>query len=152
NMRDNDWLIYAPFDELECPPSANSLEFKVMSHDVWITLRFSQRAKSELYEKIKSLLKEVYQDIKEQMRRIWPKNDWTERILNSMEFKEEQAKRMFESINEKIKEDPITLCTLEGYLIWPTNISMYKTYTVLPGQNIIAGSLMVNVGIGIEIA
>lgn len=151
SMRDNDWLIHGPFDDLECPPSANSLKFKVMSHEILVALEFSQVSKSELYEKIKSLLRGACQDIKEQMRITWPKSDWTERILNSIEFKEEQAKGMFQSINEEIKEETITLCTLEGHLIWPFDISMHKNLTILPRQNILAGNLMVNVGVGVEI-
>lgn len=151
SMRDNDWLIHAPFDDLECPPSANSLKLRAISHDIWINLRFSQLSKSELYGEVKSLSSRVYQDIRGYMRRTWPQNDWTERILDSIEFKEEQARKNFELINEKIEDETITLCTIEGHLIWPLNISLDKAKTILPGQNIIAGNFMVSCGVGVRI-
>ena len=152
SMRDNDWLIHAPFDDMECPPSGNSLKLKVPSHDVWIDLRFSQVSRSELYERVKSLSRKAYEDTRERMRKTWPKDDWTQRILASMRFKEERARDMFESISEEIEEAIITLCTLEGHLVWPFGVLMHKTHTVLPGENVLAGSLVVNCGVAVEIA
>jgi len=118
SMRDNDWLIHTPFDDLECPPSANFLKLEVKSHNVRINLSFSQLSKPKLY----------------------------------LKFKDKMAKRTFERICEEIKEETITLCTLEGHLVWPFDISLSKRHTILPGQIVLSGSLMVNVGIGVEIA
>jgi len=151
NMRNNDWLIHASIDDLECPPSGNSLKIKVKSHNVWINLSFSQFSKEELYKKVESLHQKAYRNMKKQ-KKTWPKNEWTQRILESVEFKDEQTRRTFGYICENIKEETITLCTLQGHLVWPVDISLNETCTILPGQNIITGCLMVNVGIGLKIA
>jgi len=74
SMRENDWLIHASFDDLECPPSASSLKFKLISQDIGIALKFSLLSKSELYEMIESLSRKINQDMKDGIRRTWPKN------------------------------------------------------------------------------
>ena len=53
-MRENDWLILAPFDDLECRPSGNSLLIKA-SHQTRLDLIFSQIDKSKMREKIQTL-------------------------------------------------------------------------------------------------
>jgi hypothetical protein len=150
-MRDNDWLVYTSFDDLECPPSANSLRLEVESNNIWIDLRFSQLSKTKLYREIESLLRRACQDIKKQIEKTWPENDWIEKILDSIEFKKEQAREKFESICKSIKGENVTLCTLEGHFIWPLEISLSKTHTIF-GHNILAGNLLVNGGVGVEIA
>jgi len=63
-MRDNDWLAYPPFDELECPPRGNSLDFRSLSNDLRIKLRFSMVSKSKLkrdwiwIKKVKQFIKD----------------------------------------------------------------------------------------------
>jgi hypothetical protein len=151
SMRENDWLIHAPFDDLECPPSASSLKFKSISQDIGITLEFSSLSKSDLYEMIKSLSRDIYRDIKEEIRRTWPKDDLTARILTSIEFDETIIKKQFQLINAELSDETITLCRLECHLIWPLDISLDKTKTIIPGQKILAGNFMVNGGVGVRI-
>jgi len=123
----------------------------LISQDIGIALKFSLLSKSELYEMIESLSRKINQDMKDGIRRTWPKNDWTESILDAMEFNKEKIRERFELINGKFTDENITLCTLEGHLILPLNITLDKSKTILPRQNILAGNFMVSCGVGVRI-
>jgi len=75
------------------------------------------------------------------MKRVWPKDYPLGPLLDSSQSVEKQVGEVFRSIDDTLQGENVTLCSLEGQLVWPLEISMGRYETLLPGRNVVAGTL-----------
>jgi hypothetical protein len=108
-MKDNDWLIHTPFEDLECPPSVNRLHLSEKSYGVEISIKFCRTRKSQACQKVVAILG----------KGLSPKS-----VAESV-----TTRRVRLELEKRMKEDSITMATLEGHLVWPIDIVLKRNYT-----------------------
>jgi hypothetical protein len=162
-MRTNDWLVHAPFADLQCPPARNSLLLKARAEGVRLAVKFSRATTGDIRDLVGRLtergtrvmlrsLKARHQDtISSGAAPAW----WIENERRMMDEignrADERAAEMFEFLREHLHGDEITLCRLSGRFVYPVDARLQEDKTVLPGNNVLMGNMIIVVGIGVSL-
>jgi hypothetical protein len=163
-MRANDWLVHAPFSDLQCPPARNSLLLRARGQGVRLAVKFSRATPGELQRLVvrlsergtrvvvRSLEERHHEAISSGMAPAWWIENERQMIDDIRNRAQERAAEMFEFLREHIEGDDIALCRISGRFVYPAEVWLQEDKTVLPGNNVLMGNMMIGAGVGVSLA
>jgi hypothetical protein len=125
SMLHNDWEIHTSIDDLECPPSGNSLSLRLKGEGVSLDLNFSLVNKARLRAQIDSISKrqcDLFSRV--QLRATPQETTISYPVLPGTPSAPELAYR---AACDR-KEEDIALCTVRARLRWPEEVCITELY------------------------
>ena len=134
-MEDNDWSIHKNFNDLECPPSGNSLALRVHDEDISLDLIFKQVRKANLKSYIMLLSK----------RKAMVETSLANTGIDLDQLFKAPLEHAYQRICDEIDGDQVTLCKVKARLKWPLDLQLTEKRAQLLGLTL-AGNFAINPG------
>lgn len=150
-MRDNDWEVYAPLHDLDCPPSAKGLSFEIQSEGLRLSMEFSDMDKARLFKKVEESTVQAYESAIEHILRTFSDKSMIRDIPKPRSSRvESNVNLIWKSAASMEGDNSVTLCTIEGQLVWPFNVFVSSSSTVVRSSEIsVAGNIKIGGGLQI---
>jgi len=115
SMRDNDWLFYAPVNDIYCKPSGIALEFKEKIEGISMRISFQHVERQQLRQQL---------------------HDWLHLSSEPDPIFEKFFDVVWDKVQERIGDRSIALVDLEARLVWPYEVVIDKTGMTSNGRAI----------------
>lgn len=156
-MRDNEWSTAELFDDLFCPPAADSIVLRVRSRDILLKLKFKSLTPPQLREHLvrrerrgmESSARHLEQNVVQRRRERAPEHFLRHLEQSASEMRAsaaaraaDQAEHLYDRIRNGQDPSDYILCELEGRLPFPVQVTMTPSRTVIGGGLTIGSSTM----------
>ena len=149
-MRDNDWLVDVPLDDLECSTSGHYMKIVAARWNIWLSIRFDALNTDELLAKVRKISDKVHSYAMKKMPEVTTGPGGS--LLSQEAMCEREANMMFRGLTQFIGSEEIVLCTIEGDLAWPNTVTLREDHLQNARGSIWAGCISAgNTGASIAI-
>jgi hypothetical protein len=163
SMRDNDWIVLAEFDDLQCPPAGKSLALSAPSAGVALDVRFSTLTRDELRNRLledglAGARESAQRDAEmiEELTQSGAPPDYiaffTGRRPKPEDQASEHADRVMEGVAGLTDAEEFALCDLVGEFVYPLPVRLTDSAMMLPGNSsisratVLGGQVAVHIG------
>jgi hypothetical protein len=156
SMLHNDWEIHTSIDDLECPPSGNSLSLRLKGEGVSLDLNFSLVNKARLRAQIDSISKRQCDLFSRVQLRAIPQETheahkrWLQTISYPVLPGLPSAPELAYRAACDRKEENIALCMVRACLRWPEEVHITELYIKTNRGNQFGGNFFERSDCGIK--